>query len=177
MKIRHTGLDRLLFLFILVLGLSSSCNHSISPQSKEVHEEASKQLSSLVDGYFESYLELDPLFATSIGDHRFDDKLPISISKEQREKQMALVQSSLAKAKEISSKNLKVEDLLTYEMFVRDLQSEENLLQVDLDYLMPFKQKDSFFSDFAELAAGSSFITFDTILDYENFLRYLWSKI
>lgn len=136
------------FFSIMFFFLLSSCTDP--SQSKDV----TKDFRSIVDEYFESYLELDPLFATSIGDHRFDDKLTISISKEQREKQLLLVQRFLSIVKKISSKNLTEEDFLTYEMFIQDLQNNEKLLKVDLDYLMPFNQFNSFFPILPNLLRG-----------------------
>ncbi len=151
--------------------LSNSCSPSSNPTSKVSKEEASKTLNRIVDEYFDAFLQLNPLFATSIGDHRFDDKMNVSISKEQRAKQLHLSHRFLEMGKKIPLDQLDVEDRLTCEMFVRDLQSDVELLKVDLDYLMPFNQFSSFFSDFAEMASGSSFITFNTASDYTNFLK------
>src|SRR3989339_23683 len=153
-----------------LLGALSCCNTTAS-STKEVKDPLSQQLNFIVDEYFENYLKLNPLFATAIGDHRFDDQMTISISQEIRAKQIALVQDSLAKVKKIPCDKLQIQDRLTCEMFIRDLKCDEDLLKADLDYLMPFNQFNSFFSDFAELASGSSFITFNAVLDYENFLK------
>lgn len=153
------------------LGILASCQSSTSSLSKESEENVSKYFNAMVEAYFDRYLELNPLFATAIGDHRFDDKMNISISKEIKNKRLDLVRTYLSKAEKISLDRLSVQDRLTCEMLIRDLKSDEELLKVGLDDLMPFNQFDSFFSDFAELASGSSFITFNTDLDYQNFLK------
>lgn len=158
------------FSAITAIGMLSGCSSSRASSTMN-QEEVSKQLRAMVDEYFEAILELNPLFATSIGDHRFDDQMTISISKEFREKQMLVTKKYLEKGKGISAKKLGIEDSLTYAMFMSDLQSDLDLQKVDIDYLMPFNQFSSFFSDFAELASGSSFVTFDTALDYTNFLK------
>ncbi len=156
--------------FLVLLGALTSCS-KIEPTSEEKTKEITKKFHAVVHDYFESYLELDPLFASSIGDHRFDDKMTILIGKEERKQLKDLVETSFDKVKKIPGEVLKEQDKLTYEMFVEDLQSEKKLLKVGLDYLMPFNQFDSFFSNFAELASGTSYITFNTASDYENFLK------
>ena len=46
----------------------------------------------MLEDYFEEFLKLAPLFATSIGDYRYDDQLAIVISEEQRERRRGLYQ-------------------------------------------------------------------------------------
>ena len=46
--------------------------------------EPAVQLDDLVEAYFEDELELNPLLATFIGDHRYDDQLPNILGPEQR---------------------------------------------------------------------------------------------
>ena len=144
-------MKRFLFSFLsysslITLAFSTSCErHTISIQEDSSQTEAAEQLQSVVDAYFESYLKLNPLFATSIGDHRFDDQMTIDISLEYREKEALLTRTFLEQVRKIGSKKLSGQDLITYEMFVQDLQALENLQKVDLSYLLPFNQFDSFF--------------------------------
>ena len=46
----------------------------------------------MLEDYFEEFLKLAPLFATSIGDYRYDDQLGIVISEEQRGRRRDLYQ-------------------------------------------------------------------------------------
>ena len=46
--------------------------------------EAGQRLNAMFERYFEEYLELDPLFATQIGDNRYNDRLPNYIGPEYR---------------------------------------------------------------------------------------------
>jgi uncharacterized protein (DUF885 family) len=157
----------ILTLFITALSIAG-CTTS---QKQLSPEEASKELNKIVDAYFESYLKLDPLFATSIGDHRYDDRLTIPISASFRQKQKELTEKGLLEVKKIPKEKLSGQDLLTYEVFFRDLEVSKEMQKVDLSYLMPFDQFNSFPSSFAEYASGDSIITFNTALDYENFLK------
>lgn len=148
--------------------LCASC--ASTPTTRELDP-----LHTLVENYFEEMLKLDPLFATSIGDHRFDDQLTIPISEEIRKKERALIDESLQKVRDLqctdeSRAERDPQSSLTCQTFIADLEALQTLDDTDLSHLMPFNQFSSFFSDFADIASGSSFITFNTQKDYENFM-------
>jgi uncharacterized protein (DUF885 family) len=126
------------------------------------------QVESIVDQYFEEYLKLFPLFASSIGDHRYDDQLENTDAAEHREKYLSVIQGALQKVQDAGGC---VAGHLTCEIFLDDLQSQQELVKNPLYYRLPFDQFDSFFLDFAELSTGSSYITFDKMADYRNFLN------
>jgi hypothetical protein len=60
-----------------------------SPAVAEPATEA-RRLDELVEAYFEEQLRLNPLLATSIGDRRYDDPYPVSISPEFRTREQQL---------------------------------------------------------------------------------------
>lgn len=131
---------------------------------------ASGQLAGIVDTYFQQNLELNPLTATFIGDHRYDDRLGISISPEHRAKQLKLEQRFLdALVKNVDKTALEGQDLLTYEIFER---GRRNAIE-GLDYpshLLPINQFFSVPNLFATLASGSSAHPFNSVDDYDNML-------
>jgi uncharacterized protein (DUF885 family) len=131
------------------------------------------QLNSILDEHFEATLKLDPLFATSIGDHRYDAELPVSILPEHRKKEELLAESSLRRIRNFGCRDLPETDLLTCLTFEEEIQNQLALLKADLDDLAPFNQFWSFPLDFAELASGTSYVTFETSRDYENFMQRL----
>jgi uncharacterized protein (DUF885 family) len=53
------------------------------------------------------------------------------------------------------------------------MQNSLSLLRSDLDDAAPFNQFASFPIDFAEIASGSSYVTFENAADYENFMKRL----
>ena len=61
----------------------------------------SKKLQELVDGYFEEYLALNPLLATSIGDPRYNDRFEVSISPDWRARNERLQRGYLERIKDI----------------------------------------------------------------------------
>ncbi|NND61257.1 MAG: DUF885 domain-containing protein, partial [Gammaproteobacteria bacterium] len=130
---------------------------------------AAGKLSGIVDTYFQQNLKLNPISATFIGNHRYDDRLSISISPEHRERQRELEQKFLNALSDIDSRDLSGQDLLTYEIFRR---GRENALE-GLSYpshLLPINQFFSFPNFFATLAAGTSAHPFNTVDDYDNML-------
>src|ERR1043166_1789965 len=89
-------MKRLLLLFacFLLLGCSTDARRSLSTGEPITNVESHK-LREVFEEYFEAYLPLFPTFATSIGDHRYDDQLGITISEEHRAKQRDLYRRSL----------------------------------------------------------------------------------
>ena len=154
-----------------ILSFLSAC--STAPQKTENAGPRVIQLNGILDSYFESYLKLDPLFATSIGDHRYDDQLPISIRPEHRAMQKALIEESLRQVRDLGCRDMPESALLNCMTFEDDLGASLALLKVDLDDQMPFNQFDSFPLDLAELASGSSYVTFESKKDYLNFMERL----
>ena len=66
----------------------------------------------MLEDYFEEFLELAPLYATSVGDHRYDDQLGIVISSEQRERRRALYQRYQGQMAAIPKARLEADDRL-----------------------------------------------------------------
>ncbi|MCB0292167.1 MAG: hypothetical protein KDH97_18065, partial [Calditrichaeota bacterium] len=82
-------LNRIL-LPLLVWYFAAAANPVILPVG------AGSQLQELFEDYFEEFLQLNPLFATSIGDHRYNDQLAIDISESHRRKQEEMARRYLA---------------------------------------------------------------------------------
>jgi uncharacterized protein (DUF885 family) len=75
--------------------------------SQSAHE--SQQVREMLEDYFEEFLQLAPLFATAVGDHRYDDQLAIVISGEQRARRRALYQRYQGKIAAIANMRQGVE--------------------------------------------------------------------
>jgi uncharacterized protein (DUF885 family) len=161
---KHSFISRWVALLAL---LAPACS---TPVKKSQVEQRADQLNRIMEDHFEAYLRLDPLFASSIGDRRFDAELEIPFLESSRKRHEALIEASLSAARELGCRDLPSSSLYSCLTFVAELENDLSLLRVDLDRYMPFNQFDSFFSNFAELAAGSSYITFDRAIDYRNFM-------
>ncbi len=158
-------MQKFLILTLLVL---SSCSSSPPVTAKQT--EKTEAFRGIMDRYFETFLQLNPLYASSIGDKRYDAELATGVSDEYRARSRAAMESALVEIRALGCGDLPDADRFSCLTFETDLDAGIALLNADLDYLMSFNQFASFFLDFAEIASGSSYVTFDTASDYRNFL-------
>lgn len=128
------------------------------------------ELDQLYEEYFEAYLELDPVLATSIGDPRYNDRYEISISPQWRARAEKLERDYLSRLSKIDVSALESGDRLSYEIFkaARELEIEGFRYP---DHLLPLNQFYSTPNFFAQLGSGKSIQPFATVKDYEDFLQ------
>ncbi len=155
---------------LAVVSCSKQPDTEIAPAiSPESTVSASEQLNQLVDAYYDKNLELNPIFATFLGEHRFDDRMANSIGPDHLAAQLALDQEYLAALDEIDSSQLEGQDLLTYEIFKADRESAIEGAKYPT-HLVPISQFFSVPNFFAVLGSGGSAQPFATVEDYENWL-------
>jgi uncharacterized protein (DUF885 family) len=132
--------------------------------------ERAAQLNALYADFWEASLKLNPLQATFVGDARYNDQMPDFFSAEYRAKGEAFNREWLAKAQAIGSEGLSGQDLLSYEIFVRDLQ-----LEIDGErfpgWQIPLNQFTNLTGTIAQLGSGTSAQPFKTVQDYDNWLK------
>jgi uncharacterized protein (DUF885 family) len=129
-----------------------------------------RKLHRMFDQYFEEYLQLFPLVATSVGDHRYDDRLGIAISEEHREKQRDLYRKYLDGLEGIARERLEREDRLNHAVFERLLAQRLEALRFE-QHLQPVRQIQSTAVEFPLLGSGRGAHPFKRVADYENFLH------
>ena len=141
-----------------------------STASTEAAEQASRELHQLFDDYFEAYLELNPTFATYIGDNRYNNRYANNISPDWLAASRQLDLDSLERLSEIDPSLLQGQDLLSYETFKSD--RETDLQDYEFPWhLMPVNQFYSASNSFVQMGSGTGTQPFVTVEDYENFLR------
>lgn len=141
-----------------------------STASTEAAEQASRELHQLFDDYFEAYLELNPTFATYIGDNRYNNRYANNISPDWLAASRQLDLDSLERLSEINPSLLQGQDLLSYEIFKSD--REMDLQDYEFPWhLMPVNQFYSASNSFVQMGSGTGTQPFVTVEDYENFLR------
>jgi uncharacterized protein (DUF885 family) len=128
----------------------------------------SEALHQLFDDAWEYDLEEDPLWATHVGDHRFDDKLP-DVSVEAIERRIEKDKEFVRRLEEIDREALAPHDRIHYDIFGR-LRREGIAESEFRTYLMPITNRSGFHIDFAELPRN---LTFATTQDYENYIARL----
>jgi uncharacterized protein (DUF885 family) len=129
------------------------------------------QLNALYDAFWEDTLKLNPLAATQQGDSRYNDQLNNNLSGAYREQAKALQQRYLDQARGIvGSHALSGQDALNFEIFTRARTRE--LAQWRFPrHLMPLNQFFSFANQFVVLGSGSNAQPFNTVADYDNWLK------
>jgi len=88
---------------------------------------------------FEDQLKLRPMLATSIGDKRYNDQYPVSISPEFRAKAEQTERDYLARVQQIDPAQLTGQDLLSYQVFKSAREREIEGFRFP-DHLIPLNQ-------------------------------------
>ncbi len=129
-------------------------------------------LDALVEEYFDKQLELSPMTATSIGDSRYDDQLDETTSPGFREKQLAVEQAFLDRARLIDAERLSPAARITRDIFVSE---RENALEGRKfpEELLPLNQMGGLPTDLAVFGSGSGPQPFNDARDYDRFLARL----
>lgn len=129
----------------------------------------SEKLHLLFDRYFEEYLELNPVFATFIGDNRYNDRFANNIGPEHRNASLALEKTYLEALGKIGSKELRGQDLLSYEVFKRRREVAIEGFRFP-SHLIPVNQFFSVPNSFTQMGSGGGIHPFRTEKDYRDFL-------
>ncbi len=127
-----------------------------------------RKLRALFDEAWAFRLAEDPLFATSAGEHRYDDKLP-SMTHADLERRAAHARSALERLKGIDRAALSPSDRVSADMFAREL--SDALADFEFGaYRIPINADSGFHTDFADLP---DHMPFATTKDYENYIARL----
>lgn len=130
--------------------------------------EAAK-LYGVVETYFNDYLALNPIFASGLGDHRFDDRFGDYASASWMADSLGIEQESLEALGHVDRTQLRGEDLVTYDAFKRQRELAIGGYRYPTE-LLALDQFDNLALDFAELASGTGAHPFRTTRDYDCFL-------
>lgn len=160
---------RFLLLSLALLGCTAETRLA-APQGNRQPAIESQQLRQILEDYFEEFLKLSPLFATSIGDYRYDDQLAIVISEEQRGRRRGLYQRYRSTIATIPRERLEADDQLILAVFERTLTRNLEALQFN-QHLQPVRQLSSMAVDFPVIGSGTGLHPFKSVTDYDNFLK------
>jgi uncharacterized protein (DUF885 family) len=125
-------------------------------------------LKALYDEMWEYGLSEDPLMATNVGDHRFDDKLPGTTLADgaRRHARDLEFQQRLA---EIARGELSPANQVNYDILARQL--GEDIAEYDFQgFLIPITNREGFHVQFPELRRE---VPLATVRDYENYIARL----
>jgi uncharacterized protein (DUF885 family) len=130
----------------------------------------SQKLSALFDAYFEEWLQLNPMLATSIGDPRYNDRFEVSISADWRARFERLERTYLERIREIDRERLAEQDRISHDVFRSAREIEIEGLRFPT-YLLPLDQFYSVPNTFVQLGSGTGLQPFRTVKDYDDFLK------
>lgn len=155
-------LNLLLFLFIV------SCKNETST-NVEV-DNTSEQFAELLHNFNEEGLVLNPLSATQAGDNRFNDQLPNFLSDDYVAKKKAYYTKYKEALSTIDGSQLSEIEKMSKAVLLWDC----NINLADMTFqkdLMPIDQMWSLNLDFNQLASGTTSQPFNSVEDYENWLK------
>ncbi len=128
-----------------------------------------ERLHQLLDAYWEETLQRSPVLATSLGDLRFNDQFPNSLSPEWIAGSKAFDRRWSARLAELDRDQLHGQDRLSYDILRRDL-AESIAGERFPGELLPINQFGGVPSFFAQLGAGGSLQPFAEVKHYDDWL-------
>ena len=153
-----------------------ACNQSNTAQAQKVEEgreitsaSESEKVNVLFQAYFDESMQMNPISATYVGINEYNDRFSPTITQQNLDQSLAFEEKYLAKIKGIDASALSGQDLLSYEIFLRDRIVAIKGAQFP-EHLMPIHQMGGAHSYFASLGSGESAQPFDTADDYRNFM-------
>ncbi len=131
-------------------------------------ESATEEFAALVEGMWQYQLEQAPLFATSVGEHRYNDRLP-AVSRADSERRNAAQVAFLERLDQIDRVELSASDRINYDILHRQI--TDGLVEFAFgSHFMPITQRDGFHIAFPQLPRN---VPLGTLTDYENYIARL----
>jgi uncharacterized protein (DUF885 family) len=112
---------------------------------------------------------MNPIYATYVGVNDYNDRFSPPINAQNLALSLAFEEKYLAKIKDIDVSALSGQDLLSYEIFLRDREIAIKGAQFP-GHLVPIHQMGGAHTFFASLGSGQSAQPFNTADDYRNFI-------
>ena len=154
--------------FFTALLSFSSCNKK---QVEPVADQHSTEiLDSIASRYYEHYLQMYPLEATMQGDTRYNDKLPINISKKFISEEITFYNSIQNQLRNIDYDKLPNKDKVVYDVLDTTLKDKIERYAYHPEYF-PFTQFGGLPLDFPLLGSGQGSQPFKTTKDYDDWLK------
>lgn len=129
-----------------------------------------EKMNQLYADYWEDYLRENPIAATFNGDGRYNDRFGPVSSGESRAQSRALAEKYLAQTAQFDPAPLPPEDRISYDLLRYRLQQILDGLRFP-SHLAPVDQFSGLHLMMAQLGSGASTQPFQTVQDYENWLK------
>jgi uncharacterized protein (DUF885 family) len=130
--------------------------------------DALSELDALISEEWQFRMRENPLWATSCGDHRFNDRLPL-VGEEHEARRAAVVKEFQQRLRQIEYAALPPLGRLNYDIFARDLEVQLEEFRFGL-YYMPVSRLSGFQIYLPDLVMVTPF---QSLKDYQNYLKRL----
>jgi uncharacterized protein (DUF885 family) len=152
----------LIFILLLIL---SACKLSNTNQTNEPN----KELEALLNNYYDERLKLFPLEATSVGDTRYNNLLPIDFTDSYRDTLRDFYNRHLQFVNKYDRETLNDQDKISYDIFKREMGINIEALKFHDNYI-PAQQFWGLPITMGQLGSGESYQPFKTVKDHEDWL-------
>ena len=149
----------------------SACKNEETKDASEERDMARTEFDSLLSGYYEDGLRLNPVSATTSGDMRYNDRFPNSLSQSYRDSLRDYLTNYRDKASQFDDSLLTENQRLSKEILKWETNMNLETLEFDKDRYMPIDQMWSANLFMGQLASGAGAQPFKTVEDYENWLK------
>ncbi|KFN42690.1 hypothetical protein N787_03295 [Arenimonas metalli CF5-1] len=127
------------------------------------------ELDALLAEWHESELKANPIFATALGDLRYNDQLPDMFSASYRAEQEARERDFLARVQGLDRNALSGQHRLSYDIFIADRESSLAGNRFPA-WMLPVNQFGNYGSFMAQLGSGQGLQPFKEVRHYDDFL-------
>lgn len=147
-----------------VLVMMASCER----EQRETTDGPAKALRALIEREWEWRLEADPLFATTVGRHEHDDRMPDQ-TPEAIAGRTEATRRFASELREIDRSPLSTGDRINYDMFEAELEERLNSARFR-EFLLPLNADSGFHTSFPIVVQQMPYLT---TADYERYLARL----
>lgn len=145
----------------------ASCKNE--PKTEETPSK-SAEFATVLDNYYEDGLKLNPLLATMAGDHRYDDSFPNMLSDVYQEESKAYYEGYKERLSQFPDESLTESEQMSKAILLWECNINLDEFNFNAD-LTPIDQMWSPNLFIGQLASGSSAQPFNTVEDYENWMK------
>jgi len=144
-----------------------------TPQAEKTKTIADNmEFNSILDNYYEEGLKLNPLNATSAGDHRYDDLMPNYLSNDYKTKLKQYYSNYKLKINKFDAAHLSQSQQMSKAVLNWECDINLEGLEINND-LTPIDQMWTLQLNVGQLASGASAQPFKTVEDYDKWLKRL----
>lgn len=151
---------------LTVFSLLAACTGTVEKKNGE------KQLSDMLDSYWQERMQLFPVEATGYGDYRYNDKLTITIAGSFRDSLGRFYKKYLDAAVRLDTTGMNKNAQLSYRLFKYEMEMDIEGLKYPTHY-MPINQFWAFTLELPQLGSGSGNQPFRNVKDYDDWLKRL----